>query len=281
MLLIRWFQGCSSATSGLLVVAVPRALDGLTTTDTASAAGGDQTDLLARGAVAADGRRVTNVLVVTTTVGVLHGVTGHTTHLGPAVALGAEAVVRVTGLEDRLLDTATASDDADHGTARRRHGLLVARGQLQARAAGVGVVRDDDAVVTRGASEGRAVTSLGLDVAHDAALRDLAERQDVADGHTGLVAAVDGLAGEHALGGDEELLHALVLVRVAELDAGERGAAPGVVLDVTDDAAHEAVALGVVEAAELGRAQTAVAVDGVHGGRTLTLRQDNLAHGNQ
>eukprot|EP01084_Bolivina_argentea_P013458 25266_1 len=100
---------------GLFVV-VTGTLDGLTTTDTAGAAGGDEADLLARGAVATNGRGVTDVLMVTTTVGMLDRVTGDTTDLGPAVALGAEAEEGVTGLEDGLLDAATAGDDADHGT---------------------------------------------------------------------------------------------------------------------------------------------------------------------
>jgi hypothetical protein len=55
----------------------------LTTADTTSAAGGNQTDLATRGTVAVLCRRVTNVLMVTTTVRVLDGVHGHTTNLGP------------------------------------------------------------------------------------------------------------------------------------------------------------------------------------------------------
>ena len=56
-------------------------LDDVGTAETTSAAGGNETDLLAGGSRAAHGRGVTDVLVVTTTVGVLHGVHGHTTHL--------------------------------------------------------------------------------------------------------------------------------------------------------------------------------------------------------
>lgn len=57
------------------------ALDDSGTTQTASAAGSNETALLARGRKAVASGGVTNVLVVTTTVGVLHGVHGHTTHL--------------------------------------------------------------------------------------------------------------------------------------------------------------------------------------------------------
>ena len=257
---------------------MPCSLDGLTTTNTARAASSNQTDLLARGRVARHRRRVTNVLMVTTSVRMLDGVAGNTTNLGPAVALSAEAVERVTGLEDWLLDTATAANDADHRAAARRDRLLLAAGQLQAGAARLEVVRNDDAVVTRGAGERATVTGLGLDVADDATLGDGAEGQDVADGERGLLAGKDGLAGEHTFGRNEELLRAAVLVRVAELDASKWRSSPRLVLDGLHNTAHEAVALGVVENAELGGAQALVAVDLVDGALTLTAGEYGLAH---
>mmetsp|Transcript_68463 Transcript_68463/g.79754 ORF Transcript_68463/g.79754 Transcript_68463/m.79754 type:complete len:273 (-) Transcript_68463:6-824(-) len=261
-----------------LLLRVPCALDGLTTTNTTRAAGGDQTDLLAWGSVAGHRRGVTNVLMVTTTVGVLHGVTGHTTHLGPAVALATEAVERVTGLEDGLLNTATTGDDADHSAAGRGDGLLLAAGQLQASAARLVVVGDDDAVVTAGASKRATVARLGLDVAHDAALRDGRQGHDVANGQGGLDTAVHRLASEHTLRGNHELLDALVLVRVAELHASQGGTAASLVLNGLHNTTHEAVALGVVQNAELGGAQALVAVHLVHGTLALTAGQNGLTH---
>ena len=56
-------------------------LDDACTTETTGAAGSNKTDLLSGGSVAGHGGGVTNVLVVTTTVGMLHRVHGHTTHL--------------------------------------------------------------------------------------------------------------------------------------------------------------------------------------------------------
>lgn len=269
----KWNQQCTS-----LLLWVPCSLDGLTTTNTSSAAGRDQADLLAGWGVAGHGRRVTNVLMVTTTMGMLHGVSGHTTNLGPAVALAAEAVVRVTGLEDWLLDTASTSDDADHGAAAGRDRLLLPAGELQAGAPGLGVVGDDDAVVTGCAGKGAAVAGLGLNVADDATFGDVSQWEDVSDGERGLLSAEDGLSGEHTLGCDEELLCAAVLVRVAELDAGEGCTSAGLVLDGLHDASHEAVALCVVEDAELGWAQALVAVNLVHGTLTLTASEDCLSH---
>eukprot|EP01084_Bolivina_argentea_P014421 26940_1 len=158
--------------------------------------------------------------MVTTTVRMLDGVTGNTTNLGPAVALAAEAEEGVSGLEDGLLNATTTGDDADHGAAGGGDALLLAGRELQAGAAGLEVVGDDDAVVTGRAGEGSAVSVLGLNVADDATLGDVAEGEDVADGKGGLHAGEDGLAGEHTLGSDEELLSTAVLVGVAELDTG-------------------------------------------------------------
>lgn len=78
--------------------------------------GTDETGLLTGWRRTADGRGVTNVLVVTTTVWVVHRVHGNTTGSWPRVALDAELVVGTTSLEQRLVDTATSSDDADSGT---------------------------------------------------------------------------------------------------------------------------------------------------------------------
>jgi len=258
---------------------VPSSLDNTTTTNTTSAAGSDQTDLLAGGAVAGHRGRVANVLMVTTSVRVLNGVAGNTSDLRPAVVLRAEAVVGVTSLEDGLLNSATSGDEANHGTACRRDGLLLAGGQFEAGAVRLGVVGDDDAVITAGASEGATVTELGLNVADDATLGDVAKGEDIADGELRLGAAVDCLASEHAFSGDEELLDAFVLVDVAELNASEGSTTAGIVLDVLHDASHEAVALVVVENTEAGRAKALVTVNFVEGTLAVAAGKNGLTHG--
>eukprot|EP01084_Bolivina_argentea_P014424 26944_1 len=216
--------------------------------------------------------------MVTTTVRMLDGVTGNTTNLGPAVVLGAETVEGVTSLEDGLLDTATAGNDADHGAAAGGDRLLLAGGELETGATGLLVVGDQDAVVTAGTGDGGTVTGLGLDVADDATLGDLAQGHDVADGKLGLGSADDGLASEHTLAGDEELLDTAVLVGVAELDTGQGGTTTGVVLNGLHDSAHETVTLGVIQDTEAGSSQAAVALNLVHGTLTATASEDGLSH---
>merc|ERR1719216_756188 len=62
-----------------------------------------------------DGRWVTNMLMVTTTMGMLDGVHGHTSDLGPAVPLDSVLVVSTASLEHGLVASTATSDDADDG----------------------------------------------------------------------------------------------------------------------------------------------------------------------
>lgn len=142
----------------------------------------------------------------------------------------------------------------------------------------VGVMADNNSVVTGGPGEDTTVTDVVLNVADNGTLGDGAEGEDVADDEIGLLATIDELAGVHTLSGDEELLLKLVAERVAEGDLGERSAAAGVVEDVGDDALDVAVALAEVEGAEPRRTLAVVGVGLEHRPRTLTLGADDTTH---
>ena len=68
---------------------------------------------------------MTDVLVITTTVGVLYRVHCHTSHLGPLVAFHTVFVIAPASLEHGFVRTATAGDNTDLSTApdhkRRTH----------------------------------------------------------------------------------------------------------------------------------------------------------------
>ena len=224
----------------------------LATSAATGSAGSDETNLLAGRAIATDSAGLAKMLMVTTTVGMVHRVHGHTLHVGPAASFRLVLVVGVTGLEQGLVGTASAGDDADHGAAGGADGLLGTGGELDAGLAVVGVVPDDGRVVPGRACEAAAVAGLLLNVADDGTLGHSADRHDVPDAEGGLLPAEHELSGVEALGSDEELLHDPVLVGVTELDAGERGATAGVVDDFSHNTLHVAVSLGKVEGAELG-----------------------------
>ena len=70
----------------------------LSTTQQTRSPCSNKTGLLTLGGVPGDGRSLTNMLVVTTTVRVIDGVHGNTTSLGPAVALDGEFVLGTRSL---------------------------------------------------------------------------------------------------------------------------------------------------------------------------------------
>ena len=202
------------------------------TAESAGSSGGDQTDLSARGRVAGDARGGADVLVITTAERVLDRVHAHALDARPPAAFRLGFVVGGASLQHGLVGTTATGDDAEHGTARAGDGLLGAGRQLDLGDALVGVVRDDGGVVAGAPGERASVAELALEVAHDGTLGEVADGQDVADGERSLLAAVDELAGEHALGGDEELGSLAVAVSLREDDSGERSATSGVVDDL-------------------------------------------------
>lgn len=151
----------------------------------------------------------------------IDGVHGNTTSLGPAVALDSELVLGARSLQERLVGTATTSNDTDHTTGGRVENLLGTGGELDAGLALIRVVANNGDIVAGGAAQGATVTNLLLDVRDDGTLGHGAKGQDVADGQGGLLTGVDELAGVHAFVGNEGLLHLLELVGVAEDDLGE------------------------------------------------------------
>ena len=118
-------------------------------------------------------------------------------------------VVGTPGLEHGLVGTATAGNDTNGGAASRQQGLLGAGRQTHAGLADLGHVSHNGDVVAGGAAEFATVSGALLAVAHDGTFGHGAEGQGVANLELGLLAAVEELAGVHALSGDEVSLHGL------------------------------------------------------------------------
>jgi len=227
-------------------------LEDTTTANTTSSASGNQTNLGSGRSIARHSGGVTHVLVVTTTVRVLNGVHGHTSHNGPDVALDLVLVIRTTSLQDRLVNTTATSNQTDHSAAGRQDALLGARGETQPCLAGIFVVRDDGGIVTRATSELSTIARVVLGVANDGTLRHGIEGEDVANLQLSSLAAVQELTAVNTLSSDEHLLDLLELVGVSEDDLSEGSSTSRVVNDLLDDTLDVAMSLSVVEGAELG-----------------------------
>jgi len=216
--------------------------------------------------------------MVTTTEGMLDGVHGDTTDLWPAVTFDLVLVVGATGLQQGLVDTSTAGNDANGATAARVKDLLGARGKLDTGLASVGVVRDDDARVAGGLGDLAAVADLHLDGTAGGTFGHLADWENVTDVEGGLVTTVDRLAGAGTFGGDKGLGVLTVLVAVLEVNLHEGGTTAGVVDDVLDDALDEAMSLGEVESAVLGGTLASAGNSLEDSTGALTTSTDNTSH---
>merc|ERR1712173_528839 len=200
-------------------------------------------------------------------MGMLNGVHGHTTDFRPAVPLCLVFVVSTSSLQHRLVDTASTSNDANHSPVGRGDDLLGTGGQLDTNLPGLGVVRNNCGIVSRGLGQTATVASLLLQGA-----------QDVTDLKIGLLATVDELAGVHALGGNEGLTLQLVAVGIPERDPGKGSTATGVVDDVLDNTLDVAMPLSVVHSPQPSGTLPVLGVRLEDASSALTLAPDYTTH---
>jgi len=59
------------------------------------------------------------MLVITSSVGMVHRIHGHTTNLGPAISFGLIFVICTSGFQHRFFNTTTTSNDSNGGTRNR------------------------------------------------------------------------------------------------------------------------------------------------------------------
>ena len=94
-----------------------------TTSDETSSSGSDKSALLSSGGVSSDGRWVTNMLMVTSTMRMLDWVHSDTSDSWPVLSLSSGLEPGVSGLEEWLVGSLTTSDDSNHGSASSNNGL--------------------------------------------------------------------------------------------------------------------------------------------------------------
>ncbi len=215
------------------------------------------------------------MLMVTTTVRMVNGVHGDTSGLGPRVSLHLVLVESSAGLQQWLVNSTTAGNNTNDTSSVGRENLLGARWQLDSGLALVGVVANDDEVVTGGSAQGTSVTSLLLNVGDDGTFGHGAEGQHVTDVQRSLLTGVNELASVDTLVGNESLLSDSVLVGVSEGNLGKRSTSTWVVDDQLDDTTDVAVTLSVVQGSQLGSTLSQPRVGGEDGTSTLPLITNN------
>ena len=243
----------------------------LDTSKTPRSTGTNETDLATSWTVLGDSTGHTNVLMVTTTVGMLYRVLGYTTNLGPAVSLDGILVVGTAGLEQGLVGTTTSRYNANLGTDGRGYRLLTARGQSQTGRTLVFVVRDHNRKGTRATGKGTAVSQFGFHVADDSTFWDDIQGKNIAHRQGGLLAAVNELTRVHALGAHQEFIVFLIAIGVTELHLCYWCTPSRVVQNLLDDTTNVTVLFGIVQSSQLDSTLASPRVRLEDGGLTLAL----------
>lgn len=212
------------------------------------------------------------MLVVPSAVRMFNGVHRDAPHLGPAISFNLIFVIRRPCLQQGLVNAPTPSHDTDDASGARGESLPGPRGQTDAGFAAVFAVPDDCGKGAGSASNGPPISSFLLYRADDSPLRHPPERQDVAYGQGGALAAVDELPRVDTLDSEHPFFVNSVFVSIAEGDNGEGGPASGIMLNVGNEALDVAVTLGVVQRAQLRRALSLVRVGPEDGAAALALR---------
>lgn len=234
--------------------------------------GTNQTNLSTRRRLPTHGGRTTNMLVITTSKGMLYWIFCHTTNLGPAVPLDSVLVEGASGLEQRFVGTSSSGHDSNLRTDIGRYGLLATGRQAKASGSFVVIVGDDHGETPGSTRKGTAITHLGFDIANDGTLGNLSQRQHVANGQSGLFSTVDELASVHAFGGHHEFGVAFEAIGIQELNLGHWGTSSGIVKDFLHDTADVASTFGVVNGTELNGPLARASVCLEDWGFTLSLR---------
>jgi len=250
----------------------------LSTSDDTGSSGRDETTLLSSGSISSHGSGVTNVLMVTSTMGMFNGVHSDTSNSGPVLLLGLGFVVSVDGSQERLIASLSTSNNSDHSSAGSLDGLSNTGRKLDSGLATIFGVTDDDARGSRSTSEGTSVSELGLNVSNDGAFGHGVDGENVSDLEGGFLAGIDEHASVHALNSDEILSSELVLVNVSELNLGERSASAGIVDNVLDDSLDVALSLSEIEGSEFGRGHSLVGVGCEDSAASVSLSSDASSH---
>jgi len=228
-------------------------LVGLGTTVLTGSSGGDETDLSSRRSSSSNGRRFTNVLMVTTTVGMLDGVHSHTTNLGPAVSLGLVFVVGVSCLEHRLVETTSSGDDSNASSALTGNNLVSSSGwHFQSGKTLLFQVGKNDGVGSRGSAKLSSVTRLFLDIADVRTFWHISQGHAVSDSEVSLLSAENELSSEHSFDCDHIILLLAVSFLVEVLDNSQWCTTSRIVDNVNDLSLHIFLALSGISRSEFG-----------------------------
>lgn len=163
---------------------------------------------------------MTNVLVVTSSVGVVHGVHDDSSNSGPHLSLGLISMMLSSGLQNGLIGSLSSSDQSNGGSARSWDGLSGSRWQSNSGLKSIFGVSNNSNGGSGASSVGSSVSDLSLDVVANGTFGDLIDGEHISDGDGGLLSAVDVLTNVGSFSGQEVLSIGLEFIWVSEGDFG-------------------------------------------------------------
>jgi len=220
----------------------------------------DETGLLTRRGVTGDSGSVTNVLMVSSSVGMIEGVHSHTSRLWPAVSLDSVFVESAPSLQKWFVHPSSSCNDPDRSPGLITNRLLRSARQSDPSLSSVGIMPNNSSTRSRSPGQRPSVSNLLLNVTDDGPFWDSGEREDVPDVESRLLPAVDERTSRKPLSRNEQSCSKFVAVGISENDLGEGGTTARIVDDIFDQPSDVPVLLGVVESPELGSSSTMVLV---------------------
>jgi len=205
------------------------------TSDETSSSGGNKTNLMTTGSISSDCRRMTNMLMVTTTVRMLDGVHSNTSNSRPMRSLCLHLEVHSVGFKERFVSSLTTSGDTNHSSAVSLDLLSVSRWQFNTSFSTVIDVTNNGGRGAGSSGKRSSVSELSLTIGDDGTFRHEFDGKNISNREGSLNSRIDKLTGEHSFDCDEVLDSLLESVRISESDLGKWGTTTGVVDDVLDN----------------------------------------------
>ena len=251
--------------------------DCFSTPDETGSSGGDKTHFLTRRSKSVDCSRFTQVLVVTTTVGMVNGVHSDTGNLRESLSQSLEFVPEDTSLHDRLFISSSTSNDTNSGSAASGDSLSWAWWESDSGSASIFRVPNNSGIGSWASGVRSFVSNRWLNVADDSTFSDSVDWEDIADWDGGFPSAEDVLSRVGPFSSQEILSSMLVSVRISEIDFQQRSSSSWVMDHRPDDSFNISLSFSVVKVTISWRSNSLGFGGSVNAsGFTLSLTYDKI-----
>jgi hypothetical protein len=152
-----------------------------------------------------------------------------------------------SSLQDWLFISSSSSYDSDHSSRLTVNGLSDTRWKFDSGLETIFRVSNDSDKSSRGSGKLTIVTFSELNVGNESTFRDLSNREDVTNLEGSFLSTEDSLSREHTFDSKVKFLDLLVVIRIFELDSGNRSSSSWIVKDFFNNTLDKSVSLLIVQ----------------------------------